>query len=174
MKDFRFTDRYRGRNIDNVASLLIQPRLWIPTGDYPAHMEWREKALAQLASGEKRVILCTWGKDPVGSVVYQRHPKDQAIAEIRNLSVEPQARGRHVASFLLAQVCAEIPVDYPGVTQVVTDTKLANRGLIAFAIANGFRVSPPTEVETDFARNSEPDVLLTKNLGGFPSDYTQP
>lgn len=164
MRDFRFTDKFTGSNVDAIATLLIQPRLWIPGGDYPAHTEWRDKALAQAASGQKRTMLAWWGDEPVGSIIYQRHPNDPTTAEIRNLSVERHARGRHVADFLLQQALCEMPVDFPGVTSVITDTKLSNTGFLAFAINHGFTASLPTIVEGTFAHNGEPDVVLTKQL----------
>lgn len=165
MLDFRFTNAPNGRNKDAVAGLLVQPRLWVPDGDYPGHMEWREKALEDIAAETKRAMVAYWGSEAVGSVVYQRHPDDPATVEIRNLSVEQHARGRHVASFLLAQVECEAVRDFPGAESIIGDTKLANGGLISFLSSRDYAVSTPQVLEAgSFAHNGEPDVVFSKQL----------
>jgi len=165
MLDFRFSNQIGGQNQDAVANLLIQPRLWIPRGDYPAHTEWREKAIDEIASEKKRAMIAYWGLEAIGSVVYQRDPTDPSKVEIRNLSIEPHARGRYVASFLLRQVEWEAPIDFPGTTTIVTDTKRTNSGLLAFAIENGYQIEAVTTLDgTSFAHNGVPDVVLSKAI----------
>ena len=170
MLDFTFTNTPGGRNQDAIADRLVQPRLWIPNGDYPAHLDWYEKAIAQIAEEEKRAMIAYWGSDAVGSVVYQQDPKDPHTVEIRNLSIEPYARGRHVASFLLSQTEHEAAVEFPNATRIVTDTKHTNAGLIAFVLHNGYKVDIVTTLnESGFAHNGVRDVVLVKNLDSMHS-----
>ncbi|HEY8992442.1 MAG TPA: GNAT family N-acetyltransferase [Candidatus Microsaccharimonas sp.] len=170
MLDFTFTNTPGGRNQDAISERLVQPRLWIPQGDYPAHLDWREKAIAQIAEEKKRAMIAFWGSDAVGSVVYQQDPKDPSTVEIRNLSVEPYARGRHVASFLLNQTEHEAAVEFPDATRIVTDTKQTNAGLIAFALHNGYKIKIVTTLdESAFAHNGVQDVVLTKSLSSLRS-----
>lgn len=164
MLDFRFSNDPTSRNIDATASLLVQPRLWIPSGDYPGHMDWRDKALSQLGTEEKRAILAFWGTEPVGCIIYQRDPSNPLNIEIKNISIEKEARGRHVASFLLRQVEAEAPHDFPGSTDIWVDTKRANSGIIGFLLHSGYGIEATTLLPSNFAHNGEPDVVLTKPL----------
>jgi ribosomal protein S18 acetylase RimI-like enzyme len=164
MLDFRITNELSPRNLDATANLLIQPRLWIPEGDYPAHTDWRDKALAEIAAEKKRAMLAYWGNEEVGSVVYQRDPIDPRRVEVRNISIEPKARGRYVASFLLRQVEAEAPIDFPGVDEVVADTKRTNSSILAFAISNGYRIKAITALPSEFAHNGVEDVVLSKKV----------
>lgn len=163
MKDFRFTDETSGPARDGVAQLLVQPRLWIPDGDYPGHMEWREKALDEL--GEKKLaIIAFWGGEPVGSVVYQAHPTDPDQVEIRNITVEQKARGRHVASFLLEQAVQEAAVQFPQATQIVGDTKRANTELIQFVQGRGFRPVAVLPLPSTYGYNGQLDVVFSRPL----------
>ena len=165
MLDFRFSNSPNDSNQDAVARLLIQPRLWIPSGDYPAHMEWREKAIEEIKDDKKRAMIAYWGAEAVGSIVYQRHPSNPTVVEIRNVSVERHARGRHIASFLLAQTEHEAAVDFPGATMITTDTKRTNIGLLSFAAKNGYYVEAEATLDgTKFAHNGELDVVLSKDL----------
>lgn len=164
MRDFRFTNETSGRNTDATATLLVQPRLWIPGGDYPDHMRWREKALEEIKQGSKRTMLALWGSDPVGQIIYQRHPQDPAIVEIRNISIEPHARGRLIASFLLRQVEAEASIEFPGATTLVGDTKVTNTGLLAFAASHGYSAQLMQQLDSPYAHNGTPDVAFSKTI----------
>lgn len=171
MLDFRFSNTSNSRNKDSVADLLVQPRLWIPGGDYPAHMEWREKALEEITADKKRAMVAYWGNEAVGSVIYQQHPIHPSVVEVRNISVERHARGRHIASFLLAQTEHEARIDFPNTTSITTDTKQANSEILSFAIRNGYTIDAENVLdETSFAHNGEPDVVLTKYLPAI-NDY---
>lgn len=163
MQDFRFTNTSSRRNIGAAADLLVQPRLWIPGGDYPGHREWVDKAVSQI--GEQKIAMVAfWGRVGVGTLVYQRHREDPTKVEIKNLSVEPYARGRLVASFMLRQVEAEAPNEFPGVTAILGDTKITNRGIINFVVEQGYAALPPSKVEGSFAHNGVPDVTFIKPL----------
>ncbi|MGB4966728.1 MAG: GNAT family N-acetyltransferase, partial [Candidatus Saccharimonadales bacterium] len=155
------------RNVDAVAVALDQPRLWIPGGDYPAHATWAQQALGELEAGQKRAMVAYWGKEVVGAVVYQRSKARSTELEIKNLSIEPYARGRHIADFLMKQVEIEGVHDFPGCTAIVADTKITNKGLLAFVSGIGYRVQGVTELQS-MGQNGTADVLLRKDL--LPSD----
>ena len=97
MLDIRFSNQPNGRNIDAASELLVRPRLWVPGGDYPAHAEWVDMTLAQIEEERKRAMVAYIGDEQVGVLVYQRHKTDPLKLEIKNLSIEPQARGRATA-----------------------------------------------------------------------------
>lgn len=164
MLEFRFSNEPSAAHTDAVANRLIQPRLWIPHGDYPGHMEWRDKALADVEAGKKRAMVAFWGSEPVGLVVYQRAPDRPAVLEIKNISVEPAVRGRHVASFLLRQTEIEGAVDFPGVTHATGDTKMTNLGIMHFLLRQDYSLSRPMHVETNYAQTNTPDIVFTKSL----------
>lgn len=164
MLEFRFTDAQSGANRDGLARRLVQPRLWVPGGDYPAHMDWVDKAISEWDDGKKRAILAYWGDEAVGTVVYQRHKNIPTALEIKNISVEPHARGRHVAGFLLRQAEIEGQHDFPSVTTIISDTKVTNSALLNFVARNGYNVTIPPTLETHFAHNGTPDAVLTKQV----------
>ncbi len=168
MLDFRFTNELNGKNFGATATLLMQPRLWIPGSDYPDYPEWREQALSEIAAERKRAMLAWWGREPVGSIIYQRHRKDPRQVEIKNISVEARARGRHIASFLLRQVECEALVDFPGSKAIISDTKHTNTEMLAFVVRNGYSLEPAVILESSFGHNGVGDVVFRKALGSQP------
>lgn len=164
MLEFRFTDAPTGRNRDNLVERLTQPRLWIPGGDYPAHMDWVDKAISEWDDGKKRAILAYWSTEAVGVVMYQRHKTILSALEIKNISIEPHARGRHVADFLLRQAEIEGAHDFPGVTTIIGDTKITNTNLLQFIMKSGYDITVPQTLETHFAHNGTPDAIFTKQV----------
>ena len=166
MRDFRISNAQSGRNFDAASNLLIQPRLWVPdqATDYPGHLEWRDKALSEIETSKKMAMVAFWGSDEVAICVYQRDPADSTQLEIRNLSVEPSARGRGLAAFVLRQVENEALIDFPGVQTIVADVKRTNLQMIRFAIGRGFGVDGVTRLEGSFAHNGVEDVMLKKPL----------
>ena len=149
---------------DAVARLLIQPRLWIPRGDYPGHLEWRDKAVAELENGQKMAIVAFMGGEAVGSITYQQHKSTLGAVELKNISIEPAVRGRHFASFLLRQAEIEAQNDLPGVYMAIGDTKASNTEILAFMASQAYAASLPQALEGTFAHNGVPDVVFTKNL----------
>jgi ribosomal protein S18 acetylase RimI-like enzyme len=164
MRDIRFSNDPTPRNIDATARRILAPRLWIPGSDYPGYEEWADKALAQIASERKRSMVAFLGREGVGALLYQRCPEDPSVLEIRNLSVSPEVRRRHFADFLLKQVEAEASVEFPGVTQVVTDTKITNPPVISFFLSRGYSIASINALPSDFGHNGIEDVVLTKPL----------
>ena len=168
MLEFRFTDIRSGANRDGLARRLVQPRLWIPGGDYPAHMDWADKAISEWDDGKKRAILAYWGSEAVGAIVWQRHKSIPTALEIKNISVEPHARGRRVADFLLRQAEIEGSHDFPGVTTIVGNTKITNKAILNFAARNGYAITIPPMLETHFVHNGTPDAVFTKQIPLIP------
>lgn len=163
MVNFRFTNEHSSANLGNVAGLLTQRRLWIPTqADYPGHGEWVQKAEAQLAQDEKRAMLAYDGLKPVGIVVYQRHPTRPDTVEIKNLSVAPDARGGFVGSFLLRITEVEaLKVDFPGCRTIVGDVKVTNTEMVGFLIKHGYT---PEEITDLYKLGAGLDVVFSKTL----------
>ena len=164
MLDIRFSNQPNGRNLDATSELLRQPRLWVPGGDYPDHPDWVDMALSEIAAEQKRSMVAWMGDEQVGVLVYQRHKTSPDTVEIKNLSVQPQARGRRIADFLFRQVELEGPHDFPGATRLVGDTKVTNAAMIQFALHNGMSLVAVPTLEGTFANNGVPDVVLTKQL----------
>lgn len=162
MKDFRFSNEQTSAHTANVMSVLERPRLWIPQTDYPDYFEWLGKVGEELETEQKRAMLAYFGSVPVGSVVYQRSKTNPKSLEVKNISVSPDVRGRHVASFLLRN--AEIEgsrQDFTGCTEAIVDTKLTNSGMIAFLIDQHYL---PIQITDLYGLTSNADVVLTKNL----------
>jgi hypothetical protein len=164
MKDFRVTNSTTTPNIDATATLLIQPRLWTPPGDYPGHLDWRDRAIADVAENRKGAMVAWWGTESVGVCIYQRHANDPSKLEIRNLSIERSAQGRGLAPFLLRQVECEGLIEFPQVEIAVADVKLSNTAMLAFAVRCGYRPHTTTIVKGKSIHNGEPEVVLVKRL----------
>lgn len=107
-------------------------------------------------------MVAFWGDEEVGVCIYQRDPKDQNRVEIRNLSVEPSARGRGLAPFILRQVECEAPIDFPGTTILIADVKRTNVEMTHFALQQGFSILDVTTLGGTFAHNGIEDVVLGK------------
>lgn len=164
MKDFRITNTPNAQNIDAVSALLVQPRLWIPFGDYPGHLEWRDKAVSEVEAEKKLAMVAWWGSEEAAVGVYQRDPSDPCRVEIRNLSVETSARGRGLAPFVLRQIECEAPVDFPGATMLIADVKRTNADMLAFALNHGFTLADTTFLDGNYSHNGIEDVVLTKQI----------
>ena len=150
------------RQANLAMDVLRKPRLWIQTvKDYPSHNTWLEKVEAELQLGKKRVMLGFMGKAPVGAVVYQRHPEIHHTLEIRNISVSPDNGNRHIGSFLLRNSELEaVAHDFPGVTQVMIDTKAANEEMLLFLEKHGYALT----ATADLYGSGQLDAVLVKSL----------
>lgn len=156
--DFRFTSDLPPSRIDEVVDLMLQPRLWVPNTDYPDLVDWSQKVALQLASGEKRIIAGIEGRTVKAVVVYQQH--SSGGIELKNLSVEPSIRGRHVASFLIRNAEVEGQVAF-GATSVVCDAKASNHSVRCFLIANGYRVADRRDL---YGLGAGDDFVYRKSL----------
>lgn len=165
MLDFRFTDNTNSIGINTITHLLEGERLWMTKADYPGHEAWIEKITHEIEQNKKHVIVAWSSFQPVGVVVYQKHKSLPQTLEIKNLTVLPQAKGRYVASFLLRNAEIEGSTNhYSDITHVITDTKLANQAVIAFAQAQHYKVTQIKNIDTNFTHNGELDVVLSKSL----------
>lgn len=135
--EFIFTTEQTWKRADEIIDYLRGPRLWIPRVDYPDFDEWAEKVHAQLRSESKRAVVAVSGGCVVGAAVYQPHRSEAGVLEIKNLTVRPDARGRHVASFLLRNAEVEGLRDF-GSRSVVVDAKARNFAIGAFLLRNGY------------------------------------
>jgi ribosomal protein S18 acetylase RimI-like enzyme len=162
MLDFRFSNEQTSGHTAGVMSVLEKPRLWIPTKDYPDYFDWLGKVGEELEDQQKRAMVAYQGKEPVGSIVYQRCKTNPSVLEIKNISVNPDLRGRHIASFLLRNTEIEgSHYDFPGCTEVVVDTKLDNHDMAAFLIAQSYL---PSRIRDLYGLTGVADIILAKAI----------
>lgn len=69
--------------------------------------------------------------------MYQRHKKYADALEIKNVTVHPDVRGRHVASFLLRNAEIEGCHDFH-TNRVLVDAKSHNVAIRAFLLKGGY------------------------------------
>lgn len=164
MAEFRFTNEHSLTEVAGVIDVLRSPRLWIPTSlDYPTHTEWLEKTEAEIKEGKKRAMIA-YMVSAIGTVIYQRHKDDPLILEVKNISVAPDARGRHIASFLLRN--SEIEAarhDFPDINKVIVDTKVSNTEMINFLLSQGYTVDKIVDL---YGLGTGMDVILAKSING--------
>jgi ribosomal protein S18 acetylase RimI-like enzyme len=163
MKEFRFNNDHTSAEVADIVDVLRQPRLWIPTEkDYPDHGSWLDKTEDLIISGKKRAMAAYMGQDAVGTVIYQRDPKETTSLEIRNISVSDDARGRYVGSFLLRNAEIEAALnDFPGIVRYVVDTKASNVEMIAFLESQGYSIQDITDL---YSLDAGLDVVMSKPI----------
>lgn len=163
MKDICISNEHSCSQVAGIIDVLRQPRLYVPTDqDYPNHNEWLEKTEHQLQTGMKRAMVAYIENTAVGTVIYQRNPVNHSELEVRNISVEQAARGRFIGSFLLKNSEIEaVSNDFPGVKEIVVDTKVTNREMIRFLTDHGYDVK---EVVDLYGLGAGLDVVLTKSV----------
>lgn len=155
-----FTSDRTVRMADEIVDYLRGPRLWIPQADYPDFDDWLQRSWLQLKREEKRALVGISAGRVVGAVVYQRHRQLPRAMEVKNLTVRPDARGRHVASFLLRNAEVEGQRDY-GSAEVLVDAKARNGAVRAFFLRNAYSV---VGVEDLYGLRAGEDVLFRKSL----------
>ena len=156
-----FTTDETVRRADELIDYMRGPRLWIPSVDYPDFDEWSERARIQFRREDERAVLAISDGNIVGAVVYQRHASDPSALEIKNLTVRPDQRGRHVASFLLRNAEIEGMHDYPGVFRCVLDAKARNFGMRAFLLRFGY---VPWHVRDVYGLGCGVDIVFSRKL----------
>lgn len=134
--DFRFTTEYP--HTEELVSFLMGPRLWIPKESYPDFLDWADKSYRELQKEKKRAIVCIRGKELVGSIIYQRHKEHHDLLELKNLTIEPMARGRYIASFLLRNAEVEGARDFHS-THIICDAKKDNLSIYRFLTKHAYR-----------------------------------
>lgn len=157
--EFLFTTEQTYNRADELVDYLRGPRLWIPRTDYPDYDRWLLKVHRQLKSEEKRAIMALRGDEIIGSVVYQRHPELADVLEVRTISVAPDARGRHVASFLMRNAEIEGHADF-NTSAVVVDAKAKNTGIRHLMQHCGYESLGPRDL---YSLGAGEDVLFLKS-----------
>ena len=109
-------------------------------------------------------MLSYMGRNPVGVVIYQKHPTLPGVLEIRNISVSPDAHGRYIGSFLLRNTeIVGLQEDFPGIDTAMVDTKVTNNGMIGFLLTHGYEIHEVTDLYGDGVGL---DAVLTKTIEG--------
>lgn len=144
-----------------VIDMLRGERLWVPKTDYPKHQEWLGRAEAELVAGVKRAMVMYDGLTPMGVIIYQRDKSDSQRLELKNISVNPEARSRLVGSYLLRNVEYEAVLnDFPDVYRIGVDTKARNREMTGFLVSQGY-----SEVDrADLYSTGVADALFEKKV----------
>jgi ribosomal protein S18 acetylase RimI-like enzyme len=153
-----FTSDESWKRAEEITEHLRGPRLWIPRTDYPDLEAWTEKVCAQLRREEKRAMVAIVGGSVVAAVVYQRKGGSGKALEVKNISVRPDQRGRHIASFLLRNAEIEGARDF-GTSRVVVDAKARNLEVRSFLTRNGY---VPKEVSDLYGLGAGEDVTYLK------------
>ena len=165
--EFLFTTERTWSLADQVVDYLKGPRLWIPRTDYPDFDAWLEGAHQQLKNEDKRALLALSMGEIVGAVIYQRHRRNPETLEIKNISVRPDARGRHVASFLLRNAEIEGAGDF-GCRRVVADAKASNLGVRAYLFRNGYQLLGRQDLYGLASGEDAVYMKLVKGMGRTP------
>lgn len=163
MAEFRFTNEYSPSQREGVMEVLRRPRLWVPEADYPDYRHWLSKVESQLTESEKRAMVSYFGQDAVGAIVYQRHQTRPKTVEIKNISIQPDARGRYVGSFLLRNVELEATHhDFPECNELVVDTKVSNLDMITFLMRHHYSIAG---IDDLYQLGAGQDAVFTKTIG---------
>jgi ribosomal protein S18 acetylase RimI-like enzyme len=82
--------------------------------------------------------------------------------EIKNISVDPEAEGRYIGSFLLRNSEIEAAkVDFPDIEHVTIDTKRTNQGMVEFLLDHGYQLQEVTDL---YGTGTGLDAVFTKSL----------
>ena len=158
--DFRFTNEYPVSKIDEIVSYLLGPRLWIPKQDYPDFLDWADKVHEELKKDLKKAIIALSFNDVVGVLIYQKHKKEADVLEIKNLTVRPDVRGRHIASFLFRNAeiegCREFESKY-----AICDAKANNFAIKNFLLKQKYSIKDKRDL---YQVNSGEDLIFTKPI----------
>lgn len=160
MEDFRFSNETPIFRLDEIVEYLTGPRLFIPKTDYPNILDWSQKVYSELKTDLKRVMVAYYGREIVGVTVYQKHRTDDSALEIKNLTVRPDMRGRHVASFLLRNSEVEGAREY-GVDKVICDAKANNFGVRGFLLSEHYQILRQTDL---YGLGAGEDLIFHKKL----------
>ncbi len=162
--NIRFTDEMNPTRAAKVAGVLKGERLLIPTQeDYGSkHDEWVAKAEAELATGGVRfAMLAELNNRPVGAFVW-RCAEEPGVVDLRNISIDPGAAGRHFATFMMRNVPYSVRDTHPDAEIIRVDTKTTNTAMLGFLAQEGYRL---TEI-SDLYNSGKPDAILEKTLVG--------
>jgi ribosomal protein S18 acetylase RimI-like enzyme len=163
MAEFHFTNEHTTKSSGELMQVLRSPRLWIPSKrDYPDFNHWLDKTEAAIAGGTTRAMSARIGTQTVGAVIYKTSCEAPTTLQIKNISLAPDARGRHIASFLVRNVEIEAARhDFPECGHVTVDTKASNPDMINFLLSAGYDID---HVEDLYGLGGGLDVVFSKSL----------
>lgn len=161
MMDIRFTNDPHPARFDEILAYLRGPRLWMPHAHYPDFEDWLQRAHGELRSEQKRAIVALERGVVVGAVIYQRDKQDRNALELKNITVRPDQRGRHVASFLVRNCEIEGARDFPGTRRIRCDAKRGNAPIRLFFLRNGYRIAGSADL---YGLGAGEDLLFEKAL----------
>lgn len=160
MKEFRFINEFPASRTDEIAEYLTGPRLWIPRTDYPDVLDWAQKVHTELKAEIKRAMVAYQGGEIVGVTVYQRDKRNPKALEIKNLTVRPDVRGRHVASFLLRNAEIEGAAEFR--TEIaICDAKATNIAIKFFLLRQHYQIVDQTDL---YGLGAGEDLIFRKSL----------
>lgn len=154
---FTVTNENAGR-VDEIVDYMRGPRLWIPQLDYPDYDLWIQRVHSQLSHDKKRAMVALDRGNVMGAVVYQHHASLPGTLEIKNITVRPDVRGRHIAGFLLRNAEIEGRIDF-NTSRIVVDTKKSNLEMRAFLLSQRYR--PICEVDL-YSLSAGDDIVFEK------------
>lgn len=158
--DFKFTNDYPLSRLDEIVSYLLGPRLWIPSTDYPDFLDWADKTWKELKKENKRAVMALSYNRIVGITVYQRHKKYKDALEIKNLTVRPDYRGRHIASFLLKNTEIEGVKEFHS-KYILCDAKAKHITIRNFLLKNRYQIMAKTDL---YNLSAGEDLIYRKGL----------
>ena len=153
------TNEFKLSKIDEIVDYLSKPRLWVPKLDYPDYSNWMNQVHAQIRNESKRAMTAIEDGRIIGTVLYQKHKILQDTLEIKNISISPEKKGRHIASFLLRNAEIEGLRDYNS-RRVMVDTKANNIDMRSFLLSCRYRVLKEQDL---YNLGSGLDVVFTKD-----------
>lgn len=135
--------------------------------DYPGHEDWLANTLAQLYVGQKMLVLMTLDDRPIATGIYQPHPTDPTIVEVRNIAAKgPESARSMIVQSLVHAVTLAAAVDFPHASMLIGDTKSTNAELIELLKDSGWGVLGTTTLVSEYGSNGVPDTILARELPG--------
>ena len=159
--DYGFTTGESIRRADEIVDYMRGPRLWVPRTDYPDYEDWLHRAHAQLRREEKLAVVALSSGRVAGVVLFQGHRGFPGVLEVKNITVRPDLRGRHFASFMLRNAEVEGGRQL-GCRQATVDAKAGNEGVRRLLLREGYR---PSRTEDLYGLGAGDDVVYSKRIG---------
>ena len=127
-------------------------------GNYQHYDEWVQRAEYELDGGSKKAILAYNDGRLIADLICQKHKQNSEAMEIKNVRVEGDMQGRHVASFLVKQAEME---NFWSSSLAVADVRSDRQDIISFMLECGFEETCTSHL---YDLTNPPDVTLAKVL----------
>ncbi|MFH1307764.1 MAG: hypothetical protein ABIH72_02845 [archaeon] len=150
--DFAFRSVQTAEEVRQTVDFLARQDL-----QYPHYDEWVQKAESELHSGYKRAGLAYSNGILVGDIVWQLHKELPRVREMKNLRINPQARGRYLAQFLIRQAEVE---DKRDCDAMIVDARETQHDLIELMGCMGYSILSKLNLYEEDRR----DVVLFKSF----------